>query len=187
MDNAVKIGKFLSYILRHNPSAIDLTLDQHGWCFVDELLEKMNAQRDFHCTYETLSWIVEHNDKQRYVFDETKTRIRANQGHSIPVDVELKEAVPPPILYHGSATKYMNSIAKDGLLAQSRLYVHLSSSITTAKQVGARHGELVIYEVDCNTMIEDGHLFYLSLNQVWLTKAVAKKYLKTITAMPTLS
>ena len=127
-----------------------------------------------------LEEIVSTDNKQRYSFNEDKTLIRANQGHSIPVDVELEEVTPPDILYHGTGEKFVSSINKLGLIPKSRLYVHLSKDIDTAKNVGKRHGNPIIYSVDCKKMIADGYKFYLSVNGVWLTKEVPIKYLKPI-------
>ena len=124
-----------------------------------------------------LEEIVRTDNKQRYSFNEDKTLIRANQGHSISVDVELKKAVPPDILYHGTGEKYVSSIDKEGLLPKSRLYVHLSNDEETAVNVGKRHGKSVVYKVDARKMQEDGFEFFLSVNGVWLTKEVPVKYI----------
>lgn len=124
-----------------------------------------------------LEEIVRTDNKQRYSFNEDKTLIRANQGHSIPVDVELTKAVPPDILYHGTGEKYVSSIDKEGLLPKSRLYVHLSKDEDTAVNVGKRHGKPVVYKVDARKMQEDGFEFFLSVNGVWLTKEVTVKYI----------
>ena len=124
-----------------------------------------------------LEEIVRTDNKQRYSFNEDKTLIRANQGHSISVDVELKKAVPPDILYHGTGEKYVSSIDKEGLLPKSRLYVHLSKDEDTAVNVGKRHGKPVVYKVDARKMQEDGFEFFLSVNGVWLTNEVPVKYI----------
>jgi putative RNA 2'-phosphotransferase len=124
-----------------------------------------------------LEEIVRTDNKQRYSFNEDKTLIRANQVHSIPVGVELKKAVPPDILYHGTGEKYVSSIDKEGLLPKSRLYVHLSKDEDTAVNVGKRHGKPVVYKVDARKMQEDGFEFFLSVNGVWLTKEVPVKYI----------
>ena len=126
---------------------------------------------------ETLEEIVRTDDKQRYSFNEDKTLIRANQGHSIYVDVELEEAVPPAVLYHGTGEKYVESIDRQGLIPKSRLYVHLSGDLETAVKVGSRHGKPVVYTVDCARMVRDGFKFYLSANHVWLTNVVPREYL----------
>ena len=129
---------------------------------------------------EMLEQIVAADNKQRYSFNEDKTKIRANQGHSIPVDVELEALTPPDILYHGTAEKYVSSIETRGLIPKSRLYVHLSADFDTALNVGKRHGNPIIYQVDANKMAQDGYTFYRSANGVWLTKEVPVKYLKII-------
>ncbi len=125
-----------------------------------------------------LEEIVASDEKQRYSFNENKTLIRANQGHSISVDVDLKQAIPPKYLYHGTGEKYVTSIEKQGLFPKSRLYVHLSVDLSTAKKVGLRHGKPVVFCVSAEEMVGDGYIFYKSVNGVWLTKEVPPKYLK---------
>ena len=127
-----------------------------------------------------LEKIVATDNKQRYAFNEDKILIRANQGHSIPVDVELPETKPPVILYHGTVEKYVKEIDEQGLIPKSRLYVHLSGDEATAKTVGSRHGKPVIYEIHASEMYNDGYVFYLSVNGVWLTKSVPTKYMKKL-------
>ena len=177
-DDYTRTSRFLSMILRHNPEAAGITLDRHGWANVRKLIDGVNASGKHRLDMDILEEIVRTDEKQRYSFNENHTMIRANQGHSVPVDVELQEAVPPAVLYHGTAEKYVRSIDEKGLLPQSRLYVHLSEDLETAKKVGLRHGRLVVYTVDCAKMAEDGYQFYLSANHVWLTKAVPAVYLK---------
>ncbi len=127
-----------------------------------------------------LEEIVKTDNKQRYSFNEDKTLIRANQGHSVPVDVELPEKEPPEFLWHGTGEKYTESIDKIGLIPKSRLYVHLSGDLETAKIVGKRHGKLVVYKVKSGEMAKDGFVFYQSVNGVWLTKEVPVKYLEKL-------
>ena len=172
------MSRFLALILRHKPEAIGISLDEHGWANVSELIEKMNKQQKFNMAM--LEEIVATDDKQRYSFSADKTRIRANQGHSIPVDVELPEKEPPEFLFHGTGQKYTQSINKSGLLSQSRLYVHLSADENTATAVGTRHGTLAMYRVKSGEMFSDGYKFFLSVNGVWLTKSVPPKYLERI-------
>ena len=172
-----RTGKFISYILRHHPEEIGITLDEHGWADVNALIEGINKTRQYHLTRNMLDEIVRTNNKKRYSYNEDHSLIRANQGHSIPVDVELEEKSPPEVLYHGTGEKYVPSIDKEGLLPKSRLYVHLSSDPETARMVGSRHGRPVIYRVNSRQMAEDGYIFYLSVNQVWLTKTVPVQYL----------
>lgn len=173
-------SKFISLILRHKPEAIGITLDEHGCADVEELISGMNTASKHSLDKELLEEIVRTDEKQRYSFDEGHTLIRANQGHSIPVDVELEEKTPPDILWHGTGEKYVSAIDVQGLIPKSRLYVHLSSDQETARKVGSRHGKPVIYEVNCAAMVKDGYHFYLSVNHVWLTREVPAKYLRKL-------
>lgn len=172
--NLTKISRYISLILRHKPEEIGITLDEHGWANVNELLNGVNID------ISTLEQIVATDDKQRYSFNEDKTLIRANQGHSIPVDVELDEVEPPEYLWHGTGEKYMQGISQMGLIPKSRLYVHLSSDTETALSVGKRHGVPTIYRVAAQDMYKDGFKFYLSKNGVWLTKNVPVEYLSSV-------
>lgn len=174
------LSKFISLILRHKPEIINLTLDEHGWAYVQELIKGINRSKGQIIDQELLEEIVRTDEKQRYSFNEDHTLIRANQGHSIPVDVELEEKNPPDILWHGTGDKYVASIDKQGLIPKGRLYVHLSSDIDTARKVGSRHGKPVIYQIDCGKMSADGYCFFLSANRIWLTKEVPARYLKKI-------
>lgn len=169
-------SKYISLILRHKPETIGITLDEHGWANVDELIAGIAKTQSFDLAM--LEEIVATDNKQRYSFNEEHTLIRANQGHSIPVDVELKEIVPPEILYHGTGEKYVASIDEQGLIPKSRLYVHLSKDEETAVNVGKRHGKPVVYKVHSGDMQKDGYVFYQSVNGVWLTKSVPVKYLE---------
>lgn len=169
-------SKYISLILRHKPETIGITLDEHGWANVDELIAGIAKTQSFDMAM--LEEIVATDNKQRYSFNEDHTLIRANQGHSIPVDVELKEIVPPEILYHGTGEKYVASIDEQGLIPKSRLYVHLSKDEETAVNVGKRHGKPVVYKVHSGEMHRDGYVFYQSVNGVWLTKSVPVKYLE---------
>lgn len=173
-----EISKFIALILRHKPESIGISLDEHGWAGVDELIAGINKTTPF--DMETLEEIVRTDNKQRYSFNDDRTLIRANQGHSISVDVELEERIPPEILFHGTGEKYVQSIDKEGLIPKSRLYVHLSVDIDTATKVGQRHGKPVIYKVNALKMHEDGFNFYISKNGVWLTKSVPIQYLEHI-------
>lgn len=171
-----KTSKFLSLILRHKPETIGISLDEHGWAKVSELMEGISKQQ--YIDMAMLEKIVATDNKNRYSFNEDKTLIRANQGHSIPVDVELPVKKPPVILYHGTGEKYVSSIDEQGLISKSRLYVHLSGDEKTAKIVGSRHGKPVIYEIYAGEMFQDGYVFYQSVNGVWLTKEVPVKYMR---------
>lgn len=174
--NLTQTSKFISLILRHQPEVIGITLDEHGWADVEELIA--GVSRTHPLTMELLEEIVDTDEKQRYSFNEDKTLIRANQGHSIPVDVELPELKPPAVLYHGTGGKYVPSIDRQGLLPKSRLYVHLSADRETAVQVGRRHGVPVVYTVQAEEMSKAGYPFYRSVNGVWLTKTVPAEYLR---------
>lgn len=174
-----KLSVFISLVLRHKPEATRITLDEHGWANVDELINGINnTGRKIDMTM--LEEIVKTDNKQRYSFNEDKTLIRANQGHSIPVDVELKEQEPPELLYHGTADRFVKSIMTEGLKPMSRLYVHLSKDIETAKKVGKRHGNPVVLKIHSEQMKRDGVKFYLSENGVWLTKKVDVEYLEKL-------
>ena len=177
MDSAHQLSKFLSLILRHHPETVGITLDPHGWADVDELILKVNQAGRYALDKVLLEEIVRTDNKQRYSFNGDHSRIRANQGHSIQVDVELEEKIPPAVLYHGTGEKSVNSILQQGVLPRSRLYVHLSGDAETARKVGQRHGKPVIYSVDAAAMHADGYIFYRSVNGVWLTKEVPAKYL----------
>lgn len=169
------VSRYMSLILRHKPDVIGITLDEHGWANVEELIAGIAKNNEFNM--EILEEIVRTDEKQRYSFNEDKTLIRANQGHSIPVDVELEEKEPPELLWHGTGEKYVASIDQQGLIPKSRLYVHLSKDEETAVKVGKRHGKHVLYHVKAKKMYEDGYKFFLSANGVWLTKEVPVKYL----------
>ncbi len=171
-------SKYISLILRHQPEVIGITLDEHGWADVNQLIEGVNRTQPL--TMEILEEIVRTDEKQRYSFNEDHTKIRANQGHSIPVDAELRECEPPEVLYHGTGEKYVSSIEAQGLIPKSRLYVHLSKDTDTARNVGARHGRPVIFLVYSGQMKRDGYSFYLSENGVWLTREVPVRYLEKI-------
>lgn len=169
-------SKYMSLILRHKPETIGITLDEHGWADVDELIEGISRTQNFNM--DILEEIVRTDEKQRYSFNDDKTKIRANQGHSIEVDVELEEKEPPEILWHGTGEKFATSIDNIGLIPKSRLYVHLSKDEETATTVGRRHGKPVLYMVNTREMYKDGFKFFLSKNGVWLTKEVPVRYLE---------
>lgn len=171
-------SKFISLILRHKPETIGISLDEHGWAKVDELIAGVSKTRRF--DMDILEEIVRTDEKKRYSFNEDKTLIRANQGHSVSVDVELKEAAPPEILFHGTGEKFVASIDEQGLISKRRLYVHLSKDYETAVKVGSRHGKPVVYNVKAGEMHRDGFKLYLSENGVWLTKKVPVKYLEKL-------
>ena len=169
------ISKYIALILRHKPETIGISLDEHGWADVDELIKGISKTYEFDMGM--LEEIVATDNKQRYSFNEDHTLIRANQGHSVPVDVELEEVEPPETLFHGTGEKYTASIDEQGLIPKSRLYVHLSSDKETAVKVGQRHGKPVVYVVKSGEMHKDGYIFFRSVNGVWLTKEVPVKFL----------
>jgi len=171
------LSKYISRVLRHRPQDANLQLDERGWANVEELLGGMNAAgREI--DREILKEIVRTDKKQRYSFNEDETLIRANQGHSVPVDVELTEQEPPEYLYHGTAERFLASIRGQGLLPMGRLYVHLSGDVETAQVVGKRHGRPVVLKIRSGDMHRDGFPFYRSQNGVWLTKKVDAQYLE---------
>lgn len=173
-NDLTRISRFISLILRHKPETIGIELDGHGWADANELIKGVNTD------FSTLERIVREDEKDRYSFNEDKTKIRANQGHSVNVNVELEEKIPPDVLYHGTGQKYVDSINKTGLIPKTRLYVHMTEDLEVAKLTGQRHGKLALYEIDAKQMTKDGIKFYESKNNVWLAKNVAAKYLRII-------
>lgn len=171
-----KISKFLSLILRHQPETIHLKLDENGWADVSELIAKSVKNR-MHFTLEELDEVVETNNKKRFAFNEDKTKIRANQGHSIDIDLALIPQQPPEFLYHGTAEVNIASILEKGIEKRNRQHVHLSSDKETATKVGMRHGKPVILTIRTGEMFKDRIQFYLSDNGVWLTDYVDVKYI----------
>lgn len=170
-EEEIKKGKFLSLILRHKPEKVGLKLDENGWVNVDDLIQSTNI------SLSELEQIVKNNNKNRYSFSEDKRKIRANQGHSLNVDVELKEVYPPYILYHGTAEKNIDSIVKNGLVKGNRNHVHLSGDEATAINVGSRHGKPVVLKINAKDMYADGLKFYISENGVFLTDYVDPMYI----------
>ena len=175
----VKISKYLSKHLRHQPDRLGLTLENGGWVKVDELL-KACAENNFPIAFDELKEVVERNDKQRFSFDESGEKIRANQGHSVEVDLQLKKQTPPARLFHGTAEQNISMIRRHGLLKMARHHVHLSADTETARRVGARHGKPVIFAVDARAMLEKGFEFFVSENGVWLIASVPPKFLEVL-------
>ena len=163
-----KISKFLSFVLRHRPDSIGLSLDAEGWAEVDDIITKA----DIPITREQITRAVAENDKKRFALSPDGQLIRANQGHSITVDLGLLPVAPPEVLYHGTADKFLDSIMAQGLLPQNRQYVHLSADLKTATKVGQRHGRVVILTLPARAMHEGGQSFYMAENGVWLTDHV---------------
>lgn len=170
------ISKLLSYILRHSPETIKLKLDENGWADVSELIAKFDLY-DLTLDFELLQYVVENNDKKRFAFNEDKTRIRASQGHSIAVELNLNETEPLEYLYHGTVEKFLTDIKLQGLQKMSRQHVHLSADRETANKVGGRRGKPVILTISSGEMHKAGYKFYLSDNNVWLTDVVPAEYI----------
>lgn len=170
------ISKFLSLVLRHNPQRIGIELDSNGWVDCDRLIAAASSHGMIF-DRQTLAEVVRTNDKQRFALSEDGSRIRANQGHSVSVDLGLEKRVPPPILYHGTVARFIDSIRKEGLLKGRRHHVHLSRETATASKVGERRGKPVILTIRASAMREAGHDFYLSDNGVWLTDHVPPHFI----------
>lgn len=180
-EDQVAASKAVSRVLRHRPGAAGVTLDAHGWCSIDALLEGL-ARTGSPVTREQLVDIVNTSDKRRFALSPDGSHIRANQGHSVRgVDLQLREKSPPPVLYHGTVAKNLAAIQKRGLLPMNRYDVHLSADVATASAVGARRrGELVVLEVDSYRLHRDGARFRISENDVWLVPAVPPAYLRRL-------
>ncbi|MEL6687939.1 MAG: RNA 2'-phosphotransferase [Pseudomonadota bacterium] len=174
------ISKFLSYVLRHKPDAIGLTLDAEGWADIGELI----AKADMPLSHDRLKNIVATNDKKRFSISRDGLSIRANQGHSLDVDLGLTAKAPPEQLYHGTARRFLESIMKEGLLPQSRQHVHLSQDYETATLVGQRHGKPVVLTIPALEMHQHGYEFFQAQNGVWLTKTVPSNVLQSILDNP---
>ena len=172
-----KLSRYISYLLRHKPESLKLNMNNEGWVNVDELIEKINNAGEYNITYDILKKIVVTDDKQRYSFSKDEKYIRANQGPSIKnIDIGYTPVKPPDCLFHGTAIKFKESINKEGITSQSRQFVHLSTDLATAKNVGQRHGIPYIIMIDTKTMYNDGNEFFCSENGVWLTHYVDPKY-----------
>jgi putative RNA 2'-phosphotransferase len=176
-DKIVSTSKFLSLILRHEPSKIGLTLDAQGWANIDELIS-LSQRSGKRINRALIEEVVTTNDKQRFIINDDGRKIRANQGHSVKIDLGLQASVPPDTLYHGTATRFLQSIRTQGLLHGSRQHVHLSAEKATAIKVGSRHGVPTVLIVAARKMHEQGHHFYLSENGVWLTEHVPVSFIE---------
>jgi putative RNA 2'-phosphotransferase len=172
----VTISKFLAKHLRHAPQDLGLTLQPGGWVGVDELLAA-SERAGFPISYDELIACVETNDKKRFSFEDTGDRLRANQGHTVEVDLQLEAKQPPDVLYHGTVERFLSSILAEGLKKGQRHHVHLSVDVETARRVGARRGQPIVLRVDAGRMHAEGFCFYRSVNGVWLTDAVPAKFL----------
>lgn len=176
MNNKENISKFIALVLRHKPEAAGIVVDSQGWANTGNLVQAIKKLKDPTFSVSDLAEIVYTDSKGRYSFSDDMRLIRANQGHSINVDVELEEVEPPTLLYHGTATKYIDGIEAEGIIPKSRLYVHLSETVSTATDVGKRHGKPVVYTIHAKKMFDHGYKFYKSVNGVWLTKTVPTDY-----------
>jgi putative RNA 2'-phosphotransferase len=175
----VRISKFMSLVLRHEPEKANLTLEPGGWVLIADLLAGA-ATAGVRFTRDDLDAVVTACEKQRFAIDETGTKVRANQGHSAEVELQFQPAEPPAELYHGTAERNLAVILRDGLLKMARHHVHLSPDTPTATKVGSRHGKPVILVVDAAKMRTDGHTFYCSANGVWLVERVPPEYLRVL-------
>lgn len=173
-QNLKKTSKYFSYILRHAPESIGLELDEQGWASIDELIK---LTTDFELTPMLIQTVVETNDKQRFRLSEDGKRIKANQGHSIEVDLALTPIEPPEILFHGTARRFVDAIMKDGLQKMNRHHVHLSESLAVAQSVGERYGKPVIFHIQAKRMHEQGYVFYKTVNNVWLVNEVPIEFI----------
>ncbi len=175
-DLTNQVGRFLSLVLRHKPEEIGVHLDNQGWTPVDELIVALNSKFSV-VDRQMIDRIVAENNKQRFALSDDGKKIRANQGHSVQVDLERIPKKPPTVLYHGTATRFLDSILAEGIMSKSRMHVHLSADKETASNVGRRHGILAMLEISAKQMAEDGFDFFLSENGVWLTEHVPRIYL----------
>lgn len=172
-----RTSKFLSLVLRHQPETAHITLDSAGWVSVEDLLAGCSKDRRT-LSRADLKYIVATNAKKRFEFSADGTRVRASQGHSVEVDLNYESKEPPPILYHGTATRFLESIQVQGLLKMQRHHVHLSAETKMTLQVGARHGNPVLLTIQAAEMHQAGHTFYLSTNGVWLVEHVPASFIR---------
>lgn len=175
----IRVSRFLSKHLRHQPERLGLTLEPGGWVFVEDLLIGCE-ESGFAISRDELAEVVRRNDKQRFSFDDSGERIRANQGHSAAVDLRLEPTEPPPTLFHGTPEKFVENILREGLRKMSRHHVHLSRDMETAKKVGRRRGKPVVFEINAAAMHSAGFVFFCSTNGVWLVDNVPPEYLRVI-------
>ena len=177
-----RISKFISLVLRHKPEVVGARLDEHGWMGTEDLMRGIQkhkkAWKKFN--HSDLKEVVKQDSKQRYILSDGGDRIRANQGHSLDINLQMDKVKPPSVLYHGTAKRNLKSIREEGLLRMNRQYVHLTTSKETAETVGKRYGEPALLEIDSDKMHKDGIAFYLSKNGVWLTNEVNVMYIKNL-------
>lgn len=181
MNNETELSKFLSYVLRHKPESIGITLDIEGWVDIG-VLTKAAVRHNHPITLSEIQYVVKNSDKKRFSISEDGLSIRAVQGHSSKqVDISFQEKQPPKFLYHGTASRFLDAILVQGLKPMTRQYVHLSENFDTAKVVGERHGKVVVLKIDAQAMYQSGIKFFLSENSVWLVDAVSNTYLNPVT------
>ena len=179
----IELSRFMGKLLRHQPEIANIKIDYHGWTDVNDFIYKINKTKfngDNILTIDLLEEIIQEDKKTRYSFNDDKTKIRANQGQSIKVSVDMEERMPPEILYHGTAIQNVESIDEIGLIKKKRLYVHMTESIEIAYESGKRFGRPFIYIIESKKMYDDGCRFLISSNNVWQIEAVPPKYLKKI-------
>jgi putative RNA 2'-phosphotransferase len=178
-DKTKRTSKFLSYVLRHNPAEVDLELDENGWVSIEQLINNANTLgKDIN--RELIKLVVVTNDKQRFAISDDGEMIRANQGHSVEIELDLDASVPPAVLLHGTAEKNLGAITSNGLSKMNRHHVHLSECDKTASAVGRRYGKLILLEIDTIKMISDGFQFFKSENNVWLVDSVPAQYITVL-------
>lgn len=177
-EQETNLSKFVSYILRHNPDEIGVSLNEQGWTNIEEFIKKSQSKYKF--DLDDLKQVVANNNKKRFEISGDGQSIRAQQGHSVEVDLKLPDVKPPKELYHGTATRFLDNIKKEGLKPMSRHDVHLSYNQKTAEKVGQRHGKVIVLVIDTEKMFEDGFAFQCTANNVWLTKFVPVQYIKNI-------
>lgn len=176
-NSLTETSKFLSYVLRHEPQAIGIDLDSQGWVAIDDLIQAAN-QSGKNFDRELIQQVVDTSEKKRFTISEDGLRIRAAQGHSTEaVKIEYPQRVPPEFLYHGTASRFLESIRKEGLKAQQRHHVHLSENVKTATEVGKRYGQVKVLVIAAGLMHQQGYVFYCSENNVWLTEKVPVEFL----------
>ena len=175
----ISLSKFISLILRHKPEAAGIVLDENGWADAGELIAAI-CRTGKTIDRALLEKIVREDAKGRYSFDETGKKIRANQGHSVDVHIEMPQMLPPPQLYHGTAEKFLPAIMREGIRKMSRRFVHLSADGQTALSVGSRRGPAAVLVIDTQKMAEDGYVFFLSSNGVWQSEDIPPQYISDI-------
>ena len=175
MVDQVWLSKKMSYVLRHNPGSIDIELDKQGWVDFEQFVDQLRSVGGADVDRDDVVQVIIESDKQRFQLEDS--RIRAAQGHSIDVDLGLTPTKPPPVLWHGTVERFIESIWSRGLVAGGRTHVHMSDSLDTATAVGARRGQPVILAVDAMSMHHEGHDFYQSANGVWLAEHVPSSFI----------